>query len=78
LLRVWRETGSSVVFVTHDLDEAVHLADRVLLGGHPARVVREIEVTAPRPRQRGTAEQGEQVGALRQALGQTFISGGGI
>jgi len=79
LLRVWRETGSSVVFVTHDLDEAVYLADRVvLLGGHPARVVREIEVTAPHPRQRGTAEQGEQVGALRQALGETFISGGGI
>ena len=73
LLRIWRETGATIVFVTHDLAEAVYLADRVvILGGAPARVVRDMVVDLPRPRRRG--ELAERVGALREA----FIEGGGI
>nr|WP_030105340.1 ABC transporter ATP-binding protein [Actinoalloteichus caeruleus] len=42
LLRVWRATGAAVVFVTHDVREAVRLAERVvLLSSRPGRVVRE-------------------------------------
>ncbi len=79
LLRIWRETEASVMFVTHDLDEAVYLADTVvLLGGSPARIVRTLEVTLPRPRQRDSAVLGEQAGELRRALGETFAQGEGI
>lgn len=63
----------SIVMITHDLREAVYLADRVVvLGPRPTRVVREIAVDLPRPRERGIvttppfAELEEQVlGALR-------------
>jgi NitT/TauT family transport system ATP-binding protein len=44
----------TVLFVTHDIDEALHLADRVVvLAGGPARVRRDVVVDAPRPRRRG-------------------------
>ena len=79
LLRIWRETEASVMFVTHDLDEAVYLADTVvLLGSSPARIVRTLEVTLARPRQRDAAVLGKQAGELRQALGETFAQGEGI
>lgn len=51
LLRIWREDRKLVVFVTHDLEEAVRLGDRVLvMTGRPGRVREEIPVTVPRPR----------------------------
>ena len=41
----------TVLFITHDLDEAIHLADRiVVLGAHPGRVLEVVEVPVPRPR----------------------------
>ena len=79
LLRIWRTTGASVIFVTHDLDEAVYLADRViLLGGRPARIMREIIVEVPRPRRRDATALVAHVDVLHSALGETFIDGGGI
>jgi NitT/TauT family transport system ATP-binding protein len=51
LLEVWRAHRSTVAFVTHDIDESVYLADRVIvLSPTPARVLTEIEVDLPRPR----------------------------
>jgi NitT/TauT family transport system ATP-binding protein len=51
LERIWIETGKTVVFVTHDIDEALQLADRtVVLSNKPTRVLDIIELTAPRPR----------------------------
>jgi NitT/TauT family transport system ATP-binding protein len=51
LERVWRETGVTVLFVTHNVREAVRLGDRVvLLTSRPGRVAAEFQVTAPRPR----------------------------
>lgn len=50
-LRVWRETGQTIVFVTHSLEEALVLADRVvLLDPHPGRVAMLLDVELPRPR----------------------------
>jgi NitT/TauT family transport system ATP-binding protein len=52
LERLWREHGFTVLFVTHDVREAVRLGDRVLvLTSRPGRVAQEIEVDLPRPRQ---------------------------
>lgn len=61
LMRLWQETQKTVIFVTHDLDEAVLLADRVLLlSPGPGRVRRLVDVDLPRPRTdydvRGNAE----------------------
>jgi NitT/TauT family transport system ATP-binding protein len=77
LLRVWQETGASVLFVTHDLDEAAYLADRVVvLAGSPARVAHEVTIDVPRPRRR--ADLASQVAGLRRALEQNFVGGAGI
>lgn len=51
LVRILEQRPRTVVFVTHDIEEAAQLADRVLvLSGRPATVCRELEVHAPRPR----------------------------
>ncbi len=51
LERIWLETGKTVVFVTHDIDEALQLADRtVVLSNKPTRVLDIIELKTPRPR----------------------------
>src|ERR1700730_9615542 len=49
--RIWLETGKTVVFVTHDIDEALQLADRtVVLSNKPTRVLEIIELQKGRPR----------------------------
>lgn len=52
LLRIWREAKKTVVFVTHQIDEAVYLSDRVLVFTvRPGRVKEEVVVKLPRPRE---------------------------
>lgn len=54
LERLWREAGFTVLFVTHDVREAVRLGDRVVvLTSRPGRVAHELEVGLPRPRRMG-------------------------
>jgi NitT/TauT family transport system ATP-binding protein len=51
LLRICASVDITVMFITHDLDEAIYLSDRVVvLGAHPGRVLEIIEVPVPRPR----------------------------
>ena len=51
LLRIWRETGNTVVFITHQIDEAIFLADRLLiLAARPGRVQELLTIDMPRPR----------------------------
>lgn len=51
LLEIWRNIDITIVFITHDLDEAIFLADRILvLKAHPGEVQELIEVSVPRPR----------------------------
>ena len=51
LLRIWASARSTVVFVTHQIDEAVYLSDRVLVfSSRPGRLKQEIRIELPRPR----------------------------
>ncbi len=51
LLQIWKNVDVTILFITHDLDEAVYLSDRILvLAANPGRVNEVIEVPVPRPR----------------------------
>ena len=51
LLRIWGTERKTIVFVTHDIDEAVQLADRVIvMSARPARILRIVEIDMPHPR----------------------------
>ena len=51
MIRLWKATGSTVLFITHNLEEAVYLAERVLiLSNKPAKLKAQIQVDLPRPR----------------------------
>jgi NitT/TauT family transport system ATP-binding protein len=51
LLQIWKKVDATILFITHDLDEAAYLADRiVVMGSNPGRVVEFIENPVPRPR----------------------------
>ena len=65
LLSIWWGKRKTIFFVTHSVEEAVYLADRVfVLSAHPGRVVRELEIDLPRPRFRVSPE----FNALRREL----------
>jgi NitT/TauT family transport system ATP-binding protein len=68
LQAVHKITGATIVFVTHDIDEAVYLSDRVLvLADTPARLTRELEVTLPRPREQISTKERPEYLSLRHA-----------
>jgi NitT/TauT family transport system ATP-binding protein len=51
IIRIWQETGKTVIFVTHDIDEALVLADRILLlSNKPTRALETITLEQERPR----------------------------
>lgn len=57
LLRIWKETGKTVVFVTHSVDEAVYLSDRiVVMSPRPGTIADIFKIDLPRPRDRANVE----------------------
>jgi NitT/TauT family transport system ATP-binding protein len=70
LLRIWSETRKTVLFVTHSLNEAVYLADRVIvLSARPGRIVDDVPVDLPRPRSFEMTST-ETFGALKSRIWQ--------
>jgi NitT/TauT family transport system ATP-binding protein len=57
LLKIWEKRRDTIIFVTHNVDEAVFLSEEVLvLSGRPTRMLARFPVEAPRPRDRTSAE----------------------
>ncbi|MFV0465738.1 MAG: ABC transporter ATP-binding protein [Lachnospiraceae bacterium] len=51
VIRLWKELGSTVVFITHNIEEAVYLAEKILiLTNKPAKIKEEVYIDLPRPR----------------------------
>ena len=72
LLRIWRKTNKTVVFVTHNISEAVFLSDRVcVLSPHPGRLSAVVDINLPRPRNKeikNTMEFNELVAKVRNSF----------
>jgi sulfonate transport system ATP-binding protein len=70
LERVWRDQAFTAILVTHDVSEAVALADRVLVIEN-GRIAHDINVDIPRPRQRGSADLAALEGSILRGLLQS-------
>lgn len=69
LLEIWRKLGTTVVFITHDVDEAVFLADRVLvMSAAPGRIIEDVRINLPRPRSTDMASSSEYIEARKFCL----------
>ncbi len=70
LLRIWKRTKKTVLFVTHSVDEAVYLADRVaVMSARPGCLVKCLDIDIPRPRKRTSMEVNEFREKLLMLLG---------
>ncbi len=72
LLDIWRDTGTTILFVTHSISEAVFLGQKVLmLQAHPGRIKKIIDISLPEPREvkiRETPKFNKYCGELRELL----------
>jgi NitT/TauT family transport system ATP-binding protein len=74
LLRIWQEHMKTVLLVTHSIQEAVFLSDRVLvMSGRPGRILHDIAIDLPRPRRpeniKGNPRYGEYIAQISQIMG---------
>jgi NitT/TauT family transport system ATP-binding protein len=70
LLSIWSTTRTTVVFVTHDIDEAIFLADRVIImSAGPGRILADVKVDLPRPRSDAIVSQPRYVALKSEFLG---------
>src|SRR5690606_7352200 len=69
LLRLWRELNLSIVFVTHNVDEAVFLADRiVVMSAHPGTIKESVMVDLPHPRDRASGAFAKWYARISESL----------
>jgi NitT/TauT family transport system ATP-binding protein len=77
LLEVWAAYGVTTVFVTHDIDESVYLADRVIaLSRRPSTIAREFSIALPRPRDQIATKELAEFAQLRTEVMRTITRTG--
>jgi ABC-type nitrate/sulfonate/bicarbonate transport system ATPase subunit len=70
LMRLWSDFGKTVLFVTHDVEEAIYLSDEVhVMGTRPGRIIETLPVALPRPRIRTSALTPEFLAIKERCLG---------
>jgi NitT/TauT family transport system ATP-binding protein len=73
LLKIWAQTDTTVVFVTHSIDEAIYLSDRVVvMQARPGRIKEEIRVDLHRPRWEGDVKADPRFAQLRARLRESL------
>ena len=75
VLEIWESATprTTIVFVTHDVDEALYLGDRVvILGSSPGRVISDLDVPFPRHRDRRTLFKSHDFHTLRESIAETL------
>ena len=73
LLTLWDELHQTILFVTHDIDEAIYLSDRILVfGGPPAHIIADIAVDLQRPRDQVETRSSAAFGSLRKHVHHTL------
>jgi NitT/TauT family transport system ATP-binding protein len=78
LLRIWQASGSTVIFVTHSISEAVFLSTRVVvMSPRPGRITGVVEIDLPQPRTSGTREEPRFAELIRDVR-RTLRAGGGF
>jgi NitT/TauT family transport system ATP-binding protein len=76
LLSIWEYKRSTILFVTHSVDEAIYLADRILvMSARPGRFLKEIRIEMARPRDRAMPEYGRMAADILDMLEQEVVMG---
>ena len=74
LLRIWENHRKTILFVTHSVDEAVYLGDRVvIMSARPGRIRETLEIDMPRPRSRANPEYGRLTDRILKRLEQEVM-----
>jgi len=69
LLRIWQNLGTTILLVTHDIEEAIYLSDRIyVLGRRPSKIIQTIEVDLARPRNQITTRAQVKFMELRNEI----------
>jgi NitT/TauT family transport system ATP-binding protein len=69
LLRIWAELKTTILFITHDIEEAIYLSDRIwVLSRRPSQIIDEIEITFTRPRNQVTTRAEGRFMEIRNAI----------
>ena len=77
LLRLWAELRTTILFITHDIEEAIYLSDRIwVLSRRPSRIVEELRIDFPRPRDQVTTRAEGRFMELRNHIYQGISNHG--
>jgi len=77
LLRLWAELRTTILFITHDIEEAIYLSDRIwVLSRRPSRIVEELRIDFPRPRDQVTTRAKGRFMELRNHIYQGISNHG--
>ncbi|MEI7744551.1 MAG: ABC transporter ATP-binding protein [Chloroflexota bacterium] len=79
VLRIWRQTGTTVVFVTHSIPEAVYLSTRVVvMSARPGQITRIVDIDLPHPRSEQSRESARYFALITEVREALHAGGGAI